>query len=706
MGRISGQLKSSVNAGQLSMTLDGKVNLKQYYSGARRMKGVEPIPQSGFRLLPGSAYCGSGAAALCAHGTLKVRADLSYTMIVTVGSVAIWRNDRVKVATLSVPGITAQLIPQLSFYGEANTFGIFAQDIWNGIRLFRNASDDTMWTVGAWPYGDLPEVDLGGTYPKTADKWQFYIRFTSAAVELVMSLTIEGNTTNSVTLRHAGVSVEPDDAVAADWHALAADLQTQARLLSGMTNDLTITFDEATSSGRYKIFNVTFDGALKGDEYQFDAAVLNTTEVSVLSSHRIIGKTEGEPLVSAAKGGFTGSTIYQDRQTYFGAKAKPSAIAMSRTGEYFDLDVKSQNDAAARLENLRTETSEQILHMFDATYLVAFTDRAEYFASNRTIKRNEPLNWVRASTIGSRPGCPPVSVEGYVYFVSSDGGRLYRVNYDAVSETFTPVPVNDLNGVVEGDLVRDITFMAVQRKSGRMASDRLWMLRGDGRLIAAIANVSEDIRLAASEWPVAGGGFVRGLSVDGLDQVWLTIERNGVVTTEILEEEAVNLFQSSLVVNTDLAGQAAGLAIFNGKTVWAEIAGDIHGPFTVSGGAIQTEMPSQSARVGLWTPPIFESMPFVRVLQNDDVVRRPGKVTSVRLYLMDTASIAIGANGQPPVNQPLERASDDLSAPKPNFTGHLPVAGLIGACMDPTLVISQTRPGRLQVRDYIPGVRL
>ncbi|MCZ4073543.1 hypothetical protein [Agrobacterium sp. LMR679] len=50
--------------------------------------------------------------------------------------------------------------------------------------------------------------------------------------------------------------------------------------------------------------------------------------------------------------------------------------------------------------------------------------------------------------------------------------------------------------------------------------------------------------------------------------------------------------------------------------------------------------------------------------------------------------------------------SDDLVAAKKNFTGHIAVSGLIGVCMDPTLTITQVRPGRLRVRDYIAGVKL
>ncbi len=72
MARTSGQFKSSANAGQLSEKIYGKVNLKQYNSGAKRMLGFEPVMQSGFSLLPGSLFVGSAPAAPCVQTTLTV----------------------------------------------------------------------------------------------------------------------------------------------------------------------------------------------------------------------------------------------------------------------------------------------------------------------------------------------------------------------------------------------------------------------------------------------------------------------------------------------------------------------------------------------------------------------------------------------------------------------------------------------------------
>lgn len=704
MSRVSGPFKSSVNAGQLSSSLSGKVNLKQYYSGAKRMAGFEPIPQSGFSLLPGSAYVGPVVSGVCSKGILNVSTTLSYTLIFTAGSVDIWRNDRVKVATVALPSITGDMVPDLRFFGEANTFGIFHPSLWNGIRLLRNASDDRLWTLGVWPYENIPEVDLGGSYVKTDDVWDFYLRYTGDTVSLVMALTIEGMTTASVKLvgSESGTVIAPRDADDDDWSAFAASLQTAIAALAGFSSGVSVAYSAALSTGYYRVFTVTFGGALQGSEYEFDAQVVNTSDASALASHTQIGETEGEPLVSATRGGFSGVAMFQDRAVYYGPAARTTALAMSQPAEYFNLNIDSQADNAPRLEALRSETSETVLHVVDAAYLVAFTDEGEYFASNRTVERGKPLNWVRSSSIGSKRSCAPAVLEGNVYFVSADGGRLYRNNYDAVGETFAPKPVNDLNGTEDDDLVRDIRDMKVQRKRGTMASDRLWILREDGRLVCGIVNVGQEIELAAAEWQVAGGGLVHALVVDGQENVWLTVERDGAICEEVLEEESINLFQRGFEAVTDLTGRVSGLAVLNGKVVWAEIDNDVFGPFTVLAGVIDTGQAGKAARIGLWQAPIYESMPYVRVLQNDDVVRRPGKVASVRLYVRETASLAVGANGRAVKDVPLNR----MAAPKVNFTGHVPVAGLIGACMDPTLTISQVRPGRLKVRDYIPGVKL
>lgn len=699
MGVFSGPLKSSANAGQLSKDLQGKVGIKQYYNGAKVMKGFEPIPQAGFDLLPGSAYVGAGLSARCRKTVLSVDADRSYTLIFTAGKATIFRNDRVNVATVNVPEISEAILPELSFYGEANTVGIFHPSLPSGLRLLRNASNDAIWSVSSWPFENVPMVDLGGSYAQTDDKWVLTIRWASTVTSLLLSCTVESNDTAAVQLVRSGSPISPTAASAGDWDNFATLIQGAIAAIGGFASGVSVFRSRLDTN--FIEFGVTFGGVLKGDEYGFDAQVVNTSEASALVSHTQVGKTDGEGLISSARGGFAGMELYQDRGVYYAPAARKAAVSMSKVGEYFDLNIDNQADSGARLEALRSTTSEVIRHVLDNTYLLVFTDKAEWFASSRTVKRNEPMNWVRASEIGSRKNCRPVVLENNVYFVSPDGGIMYSVSYDAVSTTYVPKSENDLNK----DLITGVMRQAVQRKPGIDTVQRQWILRDDGRLVCAVINKTQEI-MAACEWPVVGGGLVKDIVVDGQQQVWITVDRGGAISEEVLEEASANLFQSSLTVTSDLAGQATGLAIFNGKTVWVEAQGDVFGPYQVSAGAIQTELPTTSMKIGIWSPPVYEAMPFAKVLPDDTVVRRPGAVKAVKLYLLDADSIAIGANGLPARNVSLNRASDDLTLPAQGFTGHVTVTGLKGACMDPTLVITQLRPGRLRVRDYIPGVKL
>jgi hypothetical protein len=703
MPKAAGPLKSSANAGQLSADLAGKVGIKQYYSGALRMQGVEPIPQSGFDLLPGSAYVGSVASANCWKGVLKVNSTLSYVMIFTAGSVDIWRNDRVKVATIALASITSAMVPELGFYGEADTFGIFHTALPFGIRLLRNAANDALWTVGDWPYKDIPDVDLGGSYAKTNDSWSLYIRWADDAAALAMNVEIEGNLTPAVRLvdHTTGAVIAPNSAVDADWDNLATLLRTQIRALPGMNADVDIQYDLTQKANNYRALNIVFSGSLAGDEYAVTGNIVNTSDASVIAGHTEVGSTAGEPLISVSRGGFGGMELYQDRAVYTAPAAKKGAAAMSQPGEYFNLNIKSTADNGPRLEALRSQTSETILHALDNTYLVLFTDQAEWFASNRTVSRNDPMNWVRASEIGSKPNCRPMVLEGDVYFSAPDGGKLYSISYDAVSTTYTPDAKNDLNK----DLIDNMRRLAVQRKIGSTTSNRLWILREDGRLVCCVVNKTQEI-MAACEWIPAGGGLVKDIVVNGQEQVWITVDRGGQISEEILEEQDINLFRQAYSVTTDLTGRVTGLSALEGKTVWGELSGDVYGPFTVSGGVVDTGAPSASGKIGLWTPPVYESMPFVLVNPDDSVVRRPGAVKWLKLFVMNATSLAIGVNGRAAKDVPLNRTSDDLTLPRQPYTGHVNQIGLIGACMDPTVVITQVRPGRLRLRDYIPGVKL
>lgn len=473
------------------------------------------------------------------HGVLKVTPTLSYTLIFSPGQVDIFRNDRVKVATKAIAAITVDLLPELKFYGEANTFGVFHQDL-ETIRLFRDPADDTVWTVDLWPYDKLPDVDLGGVYAKDDDVWEIGIRWSEGVSTIVIDVDVDGEFINSIEITD----------LTSGWAAFATALQTELRDLPSLSDDLTVSDEGSKGQTRYRLMRVTFGGDLSGAEYSLNARILNTADASVLSYHREIGETHGEPLVSDERGWFEGMDLFQDRAIYHGPKARGGAVAMSRVGEYFDLNIEASGDSAARLEALRTETSERVRFVYEGIYLLGFTDQAEWFVSNRVIKADEPVNWVRTSTHGIHPQIPPFEMEGRVFFVSSGrrsddepenfdvGQALYSMVYDDVATRFGAEP----ESLLASHLIRDVEGGALQKKVRHNDAGRLWLRDAFGRLVLAVIIKNQEI-VAFCEWVAALAGKVVGSSVDGQNQVWLTIDRAGIVTHEIMEEQDLNLFQ-------------------------------------------------------------------------------------------------------------------------------------------------------------------
>lgn len=697
-----GPLKSSCNAGEFGADLEGKITLKQWYSAAKRMKNVEPVPQSGFQLLPGTVLVAPAHSAKVKHGTLRVDPYLSYTLIFSVGRVDIFRNDRVKVAELALPQVTEATLPELKFYGEANTFGVFHKDV-QTLRLFRNPANDALWSVDHWPYEKLPEVDLGGAYQKDPDIWEIGIRWSDSVSTIVLDVDVDGEFSDGI---------EIGDLVGG-WGGLVATLQAQLRDLPSLSTGVTVTDRGNVGQTRYRLLRIGFGADLAGSEYQLGARIVNTADASVLAYHREIGNTHGEPLVSAARGWFRGMALFQDRAIYHAPKARKAAIAMSRVGEYFDLNIEAAGDAAARLEALRTQTSEEVLAIYEGAYLLAFTDQGEWFAANRAIKQGEPVNWVRTSTNGIHPNIDPVEMDGRVFFLSSTrrdpglpvnfdvGQALYSMTYDDVATRFNAEP----ESLLASHLIRDVEGGALQKKVRKQDASRLWLRDAKGRLVLAVVIKNQDI-VAFCEWLAADAGKVVGLSVDGQNQVWLTVDRGGVVTHEVMEEQDINLFQGAVRGATDLAGKFSGLNLWEGRSVWARADGHILGPFTVTNGSIDLQSPFQSVIAGLWQPPVYEGLPLYRVLPNDEILHRPGRVHSVVAHVIDTESIAIGANGSPARDHALLDARDDMSQPMPAKTRQVRATAIPGIVMGTTVLITQTSPGRLRVRDYTPEAKL
>ncbi|WP_062222205.1 hypothetical protein [Aureimonas sp. D3] len=678
-----GSGQQSMNAGEFSRELAGRIDIKQYYAAGLRFRNIEPVAQAGFRNLPGTKrILPVGSAVAPRFWRLKQSREKSFFIALLPGRLDIFLGFE-RVAQINLPGVSAAIAAEANLYLEGDTIGIFHKDL-KPLRVLRQS--DAAWSLDEWPFERIPDHDFGGSYPKTDDRWTLYLRWAPSGdmTDVVVSLTVDGETIEAQAL---GTAVQ--SASRAQWLNLAARLQAQVQKLPSLGSGVTVSLDALEADG-LRIFYLNFGGAQSGSEYGVTSQIVNTGSVSILPTHTQIGRTDGEPLMSGSRGWPGVVAIVQDRLAYAGLKARPSALLLSQTAEYFNVNIKAQRSDGAKLEALRTNSAEEILHVTARQYLLVFTDEAEYFATNRTITRNEPSNFVETGRNGLQRGTWPAEIENRIYFVAQRGGVLFSTAYDDLSTAFTARQ----ESLLASHLVDGVVMSDLQRGTDDTDAPRLWLLRSDGRLVCATIIRDQEI---TAFFEYDAGGPVRSIGVDAANRLWLAVERPDGLQYEWLAPGS--WLAGALDQTSDTAGRLTGLP-FEGRKVWIMTSGGfVDGPFTVSGGAITTPFPSTAMSVGLWVAPLFESMPRVRVLPGDQVLRRPGRVHTVKANVLSTTSIAIGANGTAPRDVSLLRTSDPTDLPMAPKTQLVTVAGIPGAIEDTTVTVSQTRPGALWVRN-------
>lgn len=595
-----------------------------------------------------------------------------------------------------LPLTTGAMLPDLGFYAEADTIGVFHPSTVTTQRI-RRMGYSNAWEVDSWPYENIPQVDLGGSYIKTNDIWEVFIRW-ALEVNLYLAVTVNGETTAGIPLTDSGGSVIGAGNASADWNLFASNLQTAIEGLPNIGPGVTTSIISTASDSQR--LTVTFGGDLAGAEYEFAAVVVNTTEASALPSHRQTGKTDGEALFSASKG-YPGTVeLASDRQIYARIPAKTGAIAMSATGDYFNLNITASADTSARLDAIRSVVTETVLHVKESKYLLAFTDKAAYFVNNRVIARNEPLNFVKTSETGIRPNTRAIDLDGLVYYVSHNGEQLISLSYDDVTTSYMPNPET----LLASHLISGIKRTARQIAEQQQDAAKIWLLRADGRLVAGQVIRNQDIT-GFCEWRLAGSGQARELSVDGANRLWVATMRGADRFIELYDQNC--LYQAAITSTSDIAGVVSGLDQLEGSVVWAQAEGYVLGPYTVANGQIALEDPyTGDITVGLWIAPVFESMPQPLIVPQDEIVFRPGRIHSAHVNVIETTSIAIGANGEAAVNIPLTRGGDPLDAVPPERTELVSVYGMLGSQTGPRLTITQTRPGKCRVRDLALEAKL
>lgn len=608
--------------------------------------------------------------------------DQTYEVVLAAGHADFFRDG---VFVGGCPnGLSDDQISSVDIQQRFDTMLLFHEDL-EPARIFRNGADNE-WLFDRAPFENVPKVNLGGTYAVVTDKWQVWLRFPTSGTYvngqlLYVSLNIDGEETAAV---YTGTPV--------NWTAFIAALKTAIEDLPGVDSGVTVT--QINSGSGFVTLEISFAGENNGRQFSVTAQVTNTGEAAATVTHTQIGQLGGEALMSETRGWPSCANFYQDRLIPSGFKAKKGAILASVTGEYFDTNIEIASAVGAILANLDTDGAEQIHKLARARHLVIFTTDAEYFVSDRVLNRTATPNIVNCSRNGSKPGVPIVETEGALIYVSRNGAVIYAATYDDVSQAYLSSPIS----LLASHIASNVIDQALQKASDATDAARLWCVRSDGTMTLGIVLRNQDVT-GFVRWHT--DGEIKSVCVNGQNDASILVKRPVGDGYELhLEALELGLIFDGTIEQTFGAATATitGLARHEGRQVWAQADGDVVGPFTVASGQIELPFEASLVSVGRWTPLRAITLPLPSEVAERTVVKRPRRVHTVRVDLVDTTSLAIAANNRPATDVALNRAGDDASTPIAPVNRTEAVSGLVGFSDTGQVEITQVRPGLLAWR--------
>lgn len=687
-----GKLQATFASGEIDRMLDNRTEQKAYNGGLRWAEGVEFVPQGGITLAPRTIHVGDlpvGAARLFAFTDKDGAASM---MVASPLRFDVWTAGAAA-ATLTTP-YGADHLAELDACQQLDT-AIFWHRSIEPRRVTRIGP--TNWTIDVAPLEKLPNWDYGGTYTNgVAAVWE--IELIGVATTTVFYLTVSKQDTASLQRGANGA-------------ATAAAIEAAILDLANIDAGLTVT---ALSDDKFRI---TFGGdGNAGDGWAVSGKCVNKSDAAVIAYHKTVGVMPGEPVISSTRGWPRTGVFYQQRLLMAGFSSLPNAWIYSIEGDYYNFDDRLDEANGSALVPMDIPGGEAIVKLFAGRNLLLFTTGGEYWLSDRAIAKTTAPNHVLASSYGSRAGLPIIENEGGAIFLQKGGAVIGECRYTDVQGNYETNSIS----LVGAHLFADLTGHAVQRAATRGAANRHFVLRADGALRTGSILREQDVT-GYGRWTTDGATI--DVAVDGDNETWSIVARpRGGGTTRTIERFSTTALFDGQVERPIAAGASvvSGLAMHEGATVWAIVDADVFGPFVVASGAIalpRAALASGVAIVGRWRPPVIETLPLSGLVTESIWVQRRSRIHTVRISVEDTTSIAVAANfvKDDPEQSPLDAAAGrifdvplkrygqaadvgELASP---VSGWIAVTGIKGFVDEPTVLVTQLRPGRMTIKAMV-----
>lgn len=676
-----GRTQSIFTAGELDPGLHEDTGLKYFAKALKGALNCEVLPTGGIKRRDGMRQVGQ-VADDAARGFAFTASDGGvYDIVLAPETLDAWHGNEV-VDTVA-HAFAADQLADLTVAQQLDTALLFHAAV-ETQRL--KVLAPTNWQVDAAPFANLPNYDYGGTYVNgVAAAWSLLFDGLTDGSSY-FALTINGHETGSI-LYHSTLS------------SMLSDIDDRLAELPNLDPGYAVAVSGA-------VIIITFSGTgNEGDGWALSGRVINKADAAIIAFHITVGVVAGEPIISSDKGWPRCGCFFQQRLLIGGLASLPNAWMASRTGDFYNFDDRLAEANGAFLVPMDVAGGEAIRRMSAQRTVLIFTNQGEYWLSDRTIDKTKPPVHVLASPAGIAAGVPAVENEGAAVFCTANRGTIAEMRYTDIDGNFTTTPIS----IFSAHIIDDVVDMAIRRPSSDTDDGSLLVaVKADGTFALCKLLRAQDV----TAWtPCSTDGLVKAVWVNGDNLIRMIVERESESgAARYLETLDPDYFLDGAIDCTVSPASATitGLDSHENRDVWAIAEGEVYGPYNVEGGAITIPKAVSSAIVGRFAPPVLETLPPARDIAPGTVLKRKGRIHTAGVSLLDSTSLALGANGVAPREVVMRRFGEAADVPEleAGFTGAQKAGWLPGYQEQPTLVLTQLRPGRFHVRSITTEARL
>lgn len=693
-------IQTNFNGGELSPSIEGRVDINKYTNGSYHMRGFVPLVQGPARRRSGTRHVAevkdhsdrgwlvrfqfsNDVAFVLEFGDQFIRFYTNHGQLLSGGS-------PYEVAT---PWAVADLTK------SDGTFALWMEQSGDVIyithpdyppqKLTRIAN--TNWTIGDVDFKGGPFIGVDPDETRTV--------YASAASGAGITLTASAAI---FTADHVGslflIEAKLVDAVP-QWEvgkviAVGAERRSDGNVYEALNGATTGTVKPVHTEG------ARYDGDT-GVQWQYlhsgygivridsiggggTTAVCHTVN-SVIPSQAI---GAGNPTTRWSFHEFTADRGYPSHVTFFRERLSLFRRTQAWLSVAADFENFANRDGAdvtpdmAISINFASEEINDVAWVVPSQKLLVGTVGNEFAIGELT--SSDPLGpaniQAQAQTAHGSRQVRPIKVNDSNLFVQKSGRKLREIRFTFESDGYATVDLTVLaDHVTKGRIVQ----MAYQQEPHSI----VWSACNDGSLIGFTFNREQDV-LGWHPHPVGGNGIVESVacipSPDGSrDELWMIVRRtiNGAtkryieymerdwIQVEGSEIEEAFFVDSGLTYDGAAATVISGLDHLEGETVQVLADGSVHPDCVVTGGSITLQREASIVQAGLQYETKLTTMRLEAGAEQGTAQGRIKRITKVVLRLLDTLGGKAGRDGED-LDEIMHRSSaDPMDGPPAVVTG-------------------------------------